>query len=114
MDDIFSQFGDIFGGFGGFSGFGGFGGSSRGGGVTKGSNLRVKVKLTLQDVASGVEKKIKVKKYNACEACNGSGAKHGTAKDTCSTCHGQGSGNTGNQYLPGTNANCYHLPHLSR
>ena len=67
MEDIFSQFGDIFGGFGGFSGFGGFGGSSSRGGVTKGSNLRVKVKLNLQEVAEGVEKKIKVKKYNPCD-----------------------------------------------
>lgn len=90
MEDIFSQFGDIFGGFGGFSGFGGFGGSGSRGGVTKGSNLRVKVKLTLQEVANGVEKKIKVKKYIACDACSGSGAKHGTAKDTCATCHGNG------------------------
>jgi len=90
MEDIFSQFGDIFGGLGGFGGFGGFGGSSSRGGVTKGSNLRVKVKLNLQEVAEGVEKKIKVKKYNPCEACDGSGAKHGTSKNTCSTCHGSG------------------------
>ena len=90
MEDIFSQFGDIFGGFSGFSGFGGFGGGSRGGGVTKGSNLRVKVTLSLQEVAHGVEKKIKVKKYVSCDACGGSGARHGTAKDTCPTCHGQG------------------------
>ncbi len=90
MEDIFSQFGDIFGSFGGFGGFGGFGSSPRGGGVAKGSNLRVKVKLTLQEVATGVEKKIKVKKYSACKACNGTGAKHGTAKSTCSTCHGSG------------------------
>jgi molecular chaperone DnaJ len=91
MEDIFSQFGDIFGGFGGFSGFGGFGSSSRGGGgVTKGSNLRVKVKLSLQEIANGVEKKIKVKKYVSCDACDGSGAKDGTSKSTCSTCHGSG------------------------
>jgi len=92
MDDIFSQFGDIFGGFGGFSGFGGFGGGGGGsrGGVTKGSNLRVKVKLSLQEVAEGVEKKIKVKKYVACNSCKGSGAKNGTAKDTCGTCRGSG------------------------
>jgi len=90
MEDIFSQFGDIFGGFGGFSGFGGFGGSSRGSGVSKGSNLRVKVKLNLQEVSHGVEKKIKVKKYIACETCNGSGARHGTSKTTCNTCHGSG------------------------
>ena len=92
MDDIFSQFGDIFGGFGGFSGFGGFGGGGggRGGGVPRGSNLRVKVKLNLQEVANGVEKKIKVKKYVACEVCSGSGAKNGTAKSSCTTCHGSG------------------------
>jgi len=91
MEDIFSQFGDIFGGFGGgFGGFGGFGGSSRGGGVTKGSNLRVKVKLDLGEVANGVEKKIKVKKYVACKTCSGSGAKNGTAKNTCGTCRGSG------------------------
>jgi molecular chaperone DnaJ len=90
MEDIFSQFGDIFGNFGGFGGFGGFGSSSRGAGVSKGSNLRVKVKLNLEEVARGVEKKIKVKKYISCDSCGGSGAKHGTAKDTCSTCHGNG------------------------
>ena len=62
MEDIFSHFGDIFGGH--FGGFGGFGGSQRGGGqrVRRGSDLRVKVKLTLAEVATGVEKKIKVKK----------------------------------------------------
>ena len=61
MEDIFSHFGDIFGGH--FGGFGGFGGSQRGGGqrVRRGSDLRVKVKLTLAEVATGVEKKIKVK-----------------------------------------------------
>ena len=91
MEDIFSQFGDIFGGFGGFGGgFGGFSGGSRGGGVTKGSNLRVKVSLNLEEVANGVEKKIKVKKYVSCDACSGSGAKNGTAKSTCQTCHGNG------------------------
>jgi len=91
MDDIFSQFGDIFSGFG-FGGFGGFsGGGSRGrSAVSKGSNLRVTVKLTLEEVAKGVEKKIKVKKYVACEACGGNGAKNGTALSTCSTCHGAG------------------------
>ena len=89
MEDIFSQFGDIFGSFGGFGGFGGFGSGSRGT-VSKGSNLRVKVKLSLDEVARGVEKKIRVKKYVACDACEGSGAKHGTAKSTCSTCHGSG------------------------
>ncbi len=78
MDDIFSQFGDIFGGgFGGFSGFGGGGGQRR----VKGSNLRIRVKLTLEEIANGVEKKIKVKRkvqapgttYKACSTCNGTG-----------------------------------------
>ena len=82
MDDIFSQFGDIFGSAfgGGFSGFGGFGG---GGGQRrmKGSNLRIKVKLTLEEIANGVEKKIKVKRkvqaqgvsFKTCPTCNGTG-----------------------------------------
>ena len=77
MDDIFSQFGDIFGG-GGFSGFGGGGGGQR---RVKGSNLRIRVKLTLEEIANGVEKKIKVKRkvqapgttYKTCSTCNGSG-----------------------------------------
>ncbi len=90
MEDIFSQFGDIFGSFGGFGGFGGFGSSSRGGRVNKGSNLRVKVKLNLNEIANGVEKKIKVKKYVSCDECDGTGAKNGTSKSTCSTCHGSG------------------------
>ncbi len=95
MDDIFSQFGDIFGGgfgsaFGG--GFGsGFGSSSssrqRG---TKGSNLRVKVKMSLADITTGITKKIKVKKYVSCDACNGSGAEKGTGHETCTTCRGSG------------------------
>lgn len=89
MDDIFSHFGDIFGGH--FGGFGGFGGSSRGGQrVRRGSDLRVKVKLTLAEVATGVEKKIKVKKYVMCSHCNGSGSAHGSQPDTCSTCRGTG------------------------
>lgn len=88
MDDIFSHFGDIFGGFGGFSGFGGSGRSSRR--VNKGSNLRVKVSLTLAEIAKGVEKKIKVKKYVSCTHCNGTGAAGGTAYSTCSTCRGTG------------------------
>ena len=62
MDDIFSQFGDIFGSFGGFSGFGGFGGGRSARRVNRGTNLRVKVKMHLQEIATGIEKKIKVKK----------------------------------------------------
>lgn len=87
MEDIFDQFGDIFGGFGGF---GGGGGRSRGRRVNKGSNLRVKVKLTLKEIAEGVEKKIKVNKYVPCEPCKGSGAESGTSHSTCSTCGGSG------------------------
>jgi molecular chaperone DnaJ len=88
MDDIFSQFGDIFGGaFGGFSG----GNGGRGGGrrVTRGTNLRVKVKLSLKDIADGVEKKIKVNKHVSCKTCSGSGAKNGQF-ETCSSCNGTG------------------------
>jgi molecular chaperone DnaJ len=92
MEDIFSQFGDIFGGhFSGFGGFGGFGGgrgSSRR--VNKGTDLRVKVKLNLQEIANGVEKKIKVNKYVSCKACSGTGAANGSSYSTCSTCRGSG------------------------
>jgi len=94
MEDIFSHFGDIFGGFGG--GFGGFGGGGFGGSssgrrrVSKGTNLRVKVKLTLEEIANGVEKKIKVKKYVKCEHCGGTGAADSSSYSTCSTCHGTG------------------------
>ena len=87
MDDIFSQFGDIFGG--GF-GFGGGNGGSRGGRrVNRGSNLRVKVKLNLKEIANGAEKKIKVNKYVSCKTCSGSGAKNGKF-DTCAQCKGSG------------------------
>lgn len=89
MDDIFSHFGDIFGGHFGFGGFGG--GSSRGGTrMRRGSDLRVKVKLTLAEIATGVEKKIKVKKFVPCQHCNSTGAAHGSESTTCSTCQGSG------------------------
>lgn len=90
MDDIFSQFGDIFGSFGGFSGFGGFGGGRSARRVNRGTNLRVKVKMNLQEIATGIEKKIEVKKYVACQHCNGTGAKDGKSYSTCSTCKGSG------------------------
>lgn len=91
MDDIFSQFGDIFGGhFGGFGGFSGFGGSQRGRRVNRGSDLRVKVKLNLKEILNGVEKKIKVKKYVSCSHCDGNGSENGTSLSTCSTCNGSG------------------------
>ncbi len=88
VEDIFSHFGDIFGGsFGGFSGFSSGRRTRR---VNKGSNLRVKVKLSLKDIAAGVEKKIKVTKYVACKVCDGTGAQNGTAFSECPTCHGAG------------------------
>lgn len=88
MDDIFSQFGDIFGGHFGFGGFGNSGGSGRR--TNRGSDLRVKVKLTLKEIATGVEKKIKVKKYVSCSHCKGTGAENGSAYSTCSSCRGSG------------------------
>jgi molecular chaperone DnaJ len=91
MDDIFSQFGDIFGGhFGGFGGFSGFGSSNESRYVNRGSDLRVKVKLTLKEILTGVDKKIKVKKYVTCSKCHGSGAEDDNSKKTCDTCHGAG------------------------
>lgn len=93
MEDIFSQFGDIFGGGGGspFDSF--FGGQqqSRGGRrVSRGSNLRIKVKLSLEEIAKGIEKKVKVNKQIICETCVGSGAKDKSSFHTCSTCNGSG------------------------
>ncbi|MFR9523957.1 MAG: molecular chaperone DnaJ [Rikenellaceae bacterium] len=83
MDDIFSQFGDIFGGH--FSS----GGSSRQR-VNRGSDIRVRVKLTLEEISQGVTKKLKISKMVGCDRCNGTGAKNGTAFTTCHTCHGSG------------------------
>ncbi len=88
MEDIFSQFGDI---FGGHFGFGGFGGGGRGRRVNRGTDLRVKVKLNLKEILNGVEKKIKVKKYVTCEHCQGNGSENGTSLTTCDTCKGSGS-----------------------
>ncbi len=93
MEDIFAQFGDIFGGRFGGGGFGGATGrgSSRGRKpVRKGSDLRINVKLSLADIASGVTKTLKIPTNDACTFCNGTGAKDGTAFTTCPTCHGQG------------------------
>ena len=87
MDDIFSMFGDIFGGHG--SGFGGFSGG-RGRAQYRGSDLRLKVRLSLQEISTGVTKKFKVKKDVTCSHCHGSGAENGSAAETCPTCHGSG------------------------
>ncbi|MFN3939320.1 MAG: DnaJ C-terminal domain-containing protein, partial [Chitinophagales bacterium] len=89
----FSQFGDIFGGESIFDNF--FGGNSgrssrRSGGGRKGTNIRIKVKLTLNEIANGTRKTIKVKKYIICDVCNGTGAKDSSSYHTCKTCNGQG------------------------
>jgi molecular chaperone DnaJ len=91
MEDIFSQFGDIFGGGSPFDSF--FGGQRGGGGrrVAKGTNLRIKVKLTLDEIAKGAEKKIKVNKQIVCTTCDGSGAKDKSSFHNCRTCGGTGS-----------------------
>ncbi|TMM31119.1 molecular chaperone DnaJ [Polaribacter aestuariivivens] len=107
MDDIFSQFGDIFGGGGFAGGFGGFGGGGQRQARVKGSNMRIRVKLTLEEIAKGVEKKVKVKRkvqaagvtYKTCTTCNGSGQQMRVTNTilgrmqtatTCSTCSGAG------------------------
>jgi len=88
LNSVFGRGFDFGGGFSSFSGFGG--GSSRGGTVKqRGSNIRVKVKLNLQEIAHGVKKKIKVSKYVACTHCHGSGSEDGST-ETCPTCHGRG------------------------
>jgi len=95
IEDIFEHFGDIFGGGGSPFGdiFGGGRSRSRGGGRSggkSGSNLRVKVKLSLEEIAEGVTKKIKVKKYNKCGSCGGNGAKDSSSFNSCNTCGGHG------------------------
>ncbi len=91
MDDIFSQFGDIFGDdmFGSFFSGGSRGGSRRSRG-TRGSNLRVRIKVNYEEIAKGTTKTIKVKKYVACNTCGGSGAKDKNSSQTCRTCGGNG------------------------
>ncbi|HRP88708.1 MAG TPA: molecular chaperone DnaJ [Edaphocola sp.] len=89
MEDIFSHFGDIFGGGGGFGDM--FGGGGRGRGqANRGSNLRVKLKLTYAEIANGANKKIKVKKYLPCDTCGCSGAKDKNSVQRCQTCGGSG------------------------
>ena len=86
MDDIFSQFGDIFGDESPFGSFFGGGGRRSSGG----SNLRVKIKLNYEEIAKGAQKTIKVKKYVGCNTCGGSGAKDKNSVQTCGTCGGSG------------------------
>ena len=88
MDDIFSMFGDVFGGGAGFGGFGS--GGSRQAPKYRGADLRLKVKLSLQEVATGVTKKFKVRKDVVCNHCHGTGAEGGSSSETCPNCHGSG------------------------
>lgn len=92
MDDIFSQFGDIFGddAFGSFFGGGGRRGSTGRSNGTRGSNLRVKLKMNYEEIAKGANKTIKVKKYVKCTTCQGSGAKDKNSVQSCSGCGGSG------------------------
>ena len=92
MDDILRQFGEMFGGFGGFGGFGDFfgGGSSQAQRVKRGTDLRVRVKMTLPEIAKGTEKKLRIPRMKSCDQCHGTGAKNGTSLETCPTCGGTG------------------------
>ncbi len=85
FENIFG-FGDVFGG----GGRGGGGGQRRRGTGQRGNNLRIRVKLSLEDIAKGSQKKVKVKKHLVCEGCRGTGAKDASSYSTCSTCAGQG------------------------
>lgn len=93
MEDIFSQFGDIFGG--GFGEMGGFGGAAGAGGYARprkrrGTDLRITIKMTLQEIATGVDKTLKIPAFVADPHCHGTGAKDGNAFGTCPTCQGRG------------------------
>jgi len=96
VNDIFSAFADVFGGRGGgsmFDDFFGGGGGARGGrrySGERGSDIKIRLALTLEEVASGVKKNIKLKKWVLCNTCNGSGAKAGSGMSTCSNCGGAG------------------------
>ena len=90
MEDIFSQFGDIFGGaFGNMGGFESAGGRTRRR-QRKGTDLRIKIKMTLAEIATGVTKTLKIPTMVACTHCKGTGAKDGTAFHNCPTCNGTG------------------------
>ncbi|MBP6385654.1 MAG: molecular chaperone DnaJ [Pseudarcicella sp.] len=89
MEDIFSQFGNVFGDESPFGSFFG-GGGGRGQRQRKGTDLRIKLKMNLEEVALGTEKKIKVKRYVTCKPCSGNGAKNGTELQSCQTCQGSG------------------------
>ncbi len=111
MEDIFSQFGDIFGG-----GFGNMGGFESAGGRARrrqrrGSDLRIKVKMSLAEIASGVTKTLKIPTLVKCTHCNGTGAKDGTAFNTCATCHGSGTVYRQQQTLFGLSQSAVECPY---
>lgn len=87
ISSIFERFGDIFGDMGGFGGFSSHGPQKR---IRKGTNIRIKVKLTFEEIAKNTEKKLKIQKYIPCEVCNGTGAKTPNDITTCTTCQGRG------------------------
>lgn len=88
MEDIFENFGDVFGE--GFFGGGGRSQSRQRSGGARGSNLRVKVKLNYEEILKGAHKTIKVKKYIKCDTCAGAGAKDKSSIQNCNTCGGSG------------------------
>ena len=95
LNSIFERFGDLFGGGGGFGGFGDFFGGGRRGGyqqkrIRKGSNIRVKVPMTLEEIAKSTEKRLKIQKQVPCSHCDGTGAKDKSDIVQCATCHGSG------------------------
>ena len=115
MEDIFSQFGDIFGG-GDDSPFGSFFNQGRSGGgrrQRRGTDLRIKLKLNLEEIANGVEKKIKVKRHVACKSCSGNGSKNGTDLKTCGTCQGSGQVRQVQQTMLGQMVTSSTCPHCS-
>ena len=114
MEDIFSSFGDIFGDA--FGGFGGFGGSRRGGGrrINKGSNLRVKVKLNLQEISAGAEKKIKVSKYVICSFMQRNRSCRSEQHDNLYNLPGFRACDPGNKYLAGSDADNCSMSFLQR
>jgi molecular chaperone DnaJ len=93
-NDIFSHFADIFGGMAGggsiFDQFFGGGASHNPNAPERGADIQIPLDLTLEEIATGIEKKIKVRHWKTCSTCSGTGAKNGTAVDTCATCHGSG------------------------
>lgn len=92
VEDIFSRFSDIFGGGGGGGGFESFfgGGRSRRQSGQRGSDLRIKVRLSLEEIYNGVDKKVKLRRYVSCDTCSGSGAEGSDGFSTCNTCNGSG------------------------